>query len=152
MSECILLHKDICIPEKFKEISKMLQKNMEDFYYSQHMLEHLKNLTPDKSHKYFNGDIDMNSIDELIDSLTTTQRDVFEVELTKFDTKWVVTKYCCRIPYNDNQDLVVAIRPKKNKMAMVVTAWLNSTSDEHFTLDESKYVFKEELEAILYRR
>lgn len=148
----ILLHKDILIPTKFKSISKMLQERLKDFYYSKHMQEHLENLTPDRSHKYFNGDITKKDIDNLILSLNKTQREVFEVELTNVNGIWRVTKYCCRIPFVNNQDLVVAIRPQGGNKSMVVTAWLNATEDKHFTLDESKYISKEDVEAMFYRR
>ena len=147
-TDSILLHKDICIPDKFKNISMNLQKKLDTFTYSKHMLEHLTDLTPDRSHRYFNGDITRDDIDKLILSLNKVQREVFEVELTYKYDKWMVTKYCCRIPFTDSQDLVVAIRPRKD-MSLVVTAWLNSVEDKHFTLDESKYISKKDLEAIL---
>ena len=142
MQDIILLHKDIYIPEKFKNISINLQKKLTIFTYSKHMKEHLTNLTPDRSHKYFNGDITREDIDKLILSLNKIQREVFEVELTYRYDKWMVTKYCCRIPFTDSQDLVVAIRPRKDT-SLVVTAWLNSIEDKHFTLDKSKYISKE---------
>ena len=142
-----LFHKDVFIPEGVSEVCEQLQKTLTSYIFSNHFQEHLTNqVIEDRSHKYLKD-----VVVECLNSLVNTQREVFEVELGKdyhFFGKsgWFVTKYCCRIPYNDSQDLVVAIRPQYNKDAivgnMVVTAWMNHRTDKHFTLDGSKYCSK----------
>ena len=81
-----------------------------------------------------------------------SKRDVFEVELTFNDGAWDVTKYCCRIPYDADQDLVVAIRPQyaggKLVNNMVVTAWMNAHRDNHYTLERMKYCSKQSWESL----
>ena len=149
----ILLHKDIYIPDIFKQKALELQKKLNYYFYSKHMQEHLINLTPDRSHRYFNGDITREDIDKLIESLAKIQREVFEIELTEGKDEYYITKYCCRIPFINNQDFVIAIRPRYKKggviESMIVTGWLNSQDDKHFTLDESKYSSKEEIKKLL---
>ena len=102
---------------------------------------------------YFNGDITREDINKLIESLSSTQREVFEVEITKGSNGYYVTKYCCRIPFNNDQDFVVAIRPRYEKggniLSMVVTGWLNHQEDAHYTLDESKYVSEKEYKKVV---
>ena len=148
----MLLHKDVFLPNQFKEDCKKLQQGLGDYIYSRHMIEHLTDLTPDRSHRYFNGDITEKDIDKLIESLATTQREVFEVEITKGSNGFYVTKYCCRIPFNNDQDFVVAIRPRYlvgGILSMVVTGWLNHKDDAHYTLDESKYVSEKEYKKVV---
>ena len=138
-----LFHKDVFMPLAVSDRGLELQKTLGNYFLSKHFKEHLENCYEDRSHKYL-ADI----VTECLDSLKDTQREVFEVEVSKnfhFFGKsgWFVTKYCCRIPYSYDQDLVVAIRPQyrdgKVVNNMVVTAWLNSKTDNHRTLDGSKY-------------
>lgn len=140
-----LFHKDVFMPEGVNDICKNYQKaTISKYFLSKHFQEHLNNqATEDRSHTYL-GDI----VKECLESLKTAQRDVFEVELSKdyhFFKKsgWFVTKYCCRIPYSADEDLVVAIRPQYEDGEvvdnMIVTAWINSNTDHHYTLDDSKY-------------
>ena len=138
-----LFHKDVYMPLAAADNSKAIQKTLSSYYFSKHFKEHLENCFEDRSHKYL-ADI----VTECLDSLKDTQRDVFEVELSKDyhffgQSGWFITKYCCRIPYSYDQDLVVAIRPQyrdgKIVNNMIVTAWLNNKNDSHRTLDGSKY-------------
>lgn len=151
--QTMLLHKDVFLPNQFKEDCKKLQRKLSNYFYSRHMEEHLTDLTPDRSHRYFNGDITREDINKLIESLSSTQREVFEVEITKGANGFYVTKYCCRIPFNNDQDFVVAIRPRYEKggniLSMVVTGWLNHQEDAHYTLDESKYVSEKEYKKVV---
>jgi len=150
MSSTILLfHKDIFIPEGIKEVCKQLQKDLTSYTYSKHFREHLENQKREnRSHLYLED-----VVRECVNSLKERPRQVFEVELTEEKSySWKVTKYCCRIPYDDKQDLVVAIRPVyfndtvvENK---IVTAWMNQHDDSHYTLDESKYCSRPHWDAI----
>ena len=143
-----LFHKDVFIPDGVPEVCKQLQKRLLKYFFSTHFREHLENqIEEDRSHTYLK-DI----VTGCVESLKTMQRDVFEVELTYNNDAWEVTKYCCRIPYDSEQDLVVAIRPKliggKVVNNMVVTAWMNASGDHHYTLDKGKYCSKQEWEAL----
>ena len=143
-----LFHKDVFIPTGVAGICKELQKDLDKYYFSRHFSEHLENqLIEDRSHTYLKD-----VVVACLDTLKTMQREVFEVELTFINGAWEVTKYCCRIPYDSNQDLVVAIRPvvRGGKVInnMIVTAWMNASRDKHYTLDRNKYCSYEEWQSI----
>lgn len=122
---------------------------------SNHLEKHLEfsNVGLDRSHYYTKEDVISK-----IDSIKGNSYNVFEIEVEQ-DTKlykssdWVVTKFCLRIPFDDNMDLCVSIRPKYDGSIyfdrfnfLVVTAWINSRYDSHLTLDKSKYCSQEEWE------
>jgi len=137
-----LFHKDVFIPAGVNSICNDLQKRLFRYFFSRHFREHLENqLIEDRSHTYLKD-----VVIKCVESLKNTPREVFEVELTYNDGAWDVTKYCCRIPYDSSQDLVVAIRPQfidgKLVNNMIVTAWMNSHTDNHYTLDDTKYCSK----------
>ena len=144
-----LFHKDVFFPAGAEVACDSLQYCLKNYTLSKHLEEHLANqVIEDRSHKYLKD-----VIIECLNSLRTNHQDVFEIELGKdyhfFGVSgWFVTKYCCRIPYSDTQDLVVAIRPqyKGNKVVdnLIVTAWMNHHTDSHKTLDASKYTSKDE--------
>ena len=147
----LLFHKDVFIPEGIQGIVHLFQEKMTGYFLSKHFEEHLNNQeTEDRSHTYFR-DCVMTSLNKMLSS-ERILRDAFEVELSKDyhyfgRSGWFVTKYCIRIPYDDDCDLVVVIRPQWNKEKakfemnnnMIVTAWLNNNKDNHYTLDASKY-------------
>lgn len=147
-----LFHKDVYLPEGANEICNKYQGLLTKYFLSKHFKEHIENqASENRSHTYL-----PEVIEKCLKTLKNSPRDVFEVELSKdyrFFGKagWFVTKYCCRIPYSDTQDLVVAIRPKYDGSNivdnMIVTAWMNSNTDHHVTLDESKYCSKAEWES-----
>lgn len=144
-----LFHKDVFLPLGTLVACETLQRQLKNYFFSKHFEEHLKNqVVEDRSHKYLKD-----VIIECLDSLKANPRDVFEVEIGKDyhffgEPGWFVTKYCCRIPYDSTQDLVVVIRPQYEKGTlvgnMVVTAWMNSHGDHHDTLDATKYTSKAE--------
>lgn len=51
-----------------------------------------------------------------------------------------VTKLVMRGGMNKTDDIVIVIRPKRNGVWTVVTAWINRKTDAHKTLDHSKYM------------
>lgn len=144
-----LFHREVFFPAGAEIACDNLQRCLNKYYFSKHFENHINNqLVEDRSHKYLKD-----VVTECLDSLKTNPRDVFEIELGKDYYKfgksgWFVTKYCCRIPYSDTQDLVVAIRPQYEGTTlvdnMIVTAWMNSKTDNHYTLDSSKYCSKDE--------
>ncbi len=60
---------------------------------------------------------------------------VIEVET---DSNGKIIKILVRLEYNDKFDLCLAIIPIE-KQARIKTGWLNSRSDNHRTLDITKY-------------
>lgn len=145
-----LFHSEVFLPNKTQEVCNDFQKNLNEYFFSRHFEEHLENqLVEDRSHTYLKD-----VIIECLNSLKYKQQPVFEVELGKDyryfkKSGWFVTKYCCRIKYSEDQDLVVAIRPqyidgKYTGNNMVVTAWMNSRDDNHYTLNKTKYCSKDE--------
>lgn len=150
-----LFHKDCFLPNGVQEIVTKYQKNFNGYRLSKHLQEHLS-MSNDRSHSYLEE-----VLVKCLDTIKNNPQEAFEVEVSKdfhfFNRKgWVVTKYCVRIPYDSKQDIVVSIRPQFNKETksfnwddnLVVTAWMNSHTDHHYTLDASKYCSKEEWEAI----
>lgn len=142
----ILCHKDVFMPNEVQSTARNLQQNITGYTYSMHMKQHLQE-REDRSHDYFNK-----IVSDCLETLKYQQREVFEVELSKDyyyfgKSGWFITKYCCRIPYNASQDLVVAIRPYYDKKTKeidfsknkIVTAWLNAKNDNHITVDKNNY-------------
>lgn len=144
-----LFHKDVYMPNGTQSRCKALQRDFGSYYLSKHFQEHLDGQgSEDRSHTYL-PDV----IKRCLDTIKATQYEAFEVEYGKDFRKFgqsgfFVTKYCIRIPYSEDEDLVIAIRPQYEgttvKTNMVVTAWMNSASDHHGTLDVSKYCSKDE--------
>lgn len=141
-----LFHKDVFMPEGIGEKLDLAQSAFAGYRLSRHFEEHLAN-RENRSHDYFEG-----VVNECLERMKTERFEAFEIEYSKgfydFGKKgWFVTKYCVRVPYTSNQDLVVVVRPKWNKQKggyeengnLIATAWLNHRTDAHFTLDDSKY-------------
>lgn len=144
-----LFHKDVFIPEWSIRDAIILQQNLKDYSISKHLKEHLEDKYKDRSHYYIES-----VLNTCLKTLNKTPREPFEIELSKSyrtfgERKWVVTKYCVRIPYDDSQDIVVSIRPKYDiNSNLIVTAWMNSNKDHHYTLDKTKYCSKSEWDKI----
>ncbi len=147
MNEPKLFHSDVFMPEGVARDCKEFQARLTNWRYSRHLHEHFQNQAyENRSHTYLKD-----AVEKCLKSLKTTQRDVFEVELSqRADGKWSVTKYCCRIPYPDDitQDVCVAIRPQSDGTSLIVTAWMNAHNDSHKTLNKNKYTARKEWEII----
>jgi len=139
----VLLHKDVYIPEWVNSKVKYLLEKYNKFTLSQHVINHATR-DVDRSHGY--------TLDKLNESLRNAigkSFEAFEVELIQYNEgdKWLVSKICIRIPYSSNQEACLSIRPYRDPItkkidvtnAHIITTWLNSTEDAHYTLDESKY-------------
>lgn len=145
----LLFHKDVFYPNGIDEKLKLAESSFKDYELSRHLQAHVSN-REDRSHDYLGQ-----AVINCLERLKTETFEAFEIEYSKgyYDfgvAGWLVTKYCVRIPYGANQDLVVVIAPKWDKnlgkydgTAFIKTAWLNSRSDAHFTLDGSRYCDKE---------
>lgn len=147
----LLFHKDVFCPQEAKSMAIMLNQAMTNYFLSNHFEEHLNNQdNEDRSHKYFRNYV-LNTLNEMC-SRYKKVLEPFEIEYSKDfhffgRSGWFVTKYCVRVPYSVNDDLVIVIRPQWNKISntydfdknMIVTAWINHNKDNHKTLDASRY-------------
>ena len=152
----LLLHKDVFLPDDIKQKVIALEQKMHFYKISGHLYEHLNNQdTEDRSHTYFKNAV-LNYLREMCSSSRPIV-EPFQVEISKdfgyFGKKgWFVTKYCIRLPFRQNEDLVIVIRPKWDKRKstydlwnfLIVTAWINHKDDSHTTLDASKYCTEED--------
>ena len=148
-----LFHKDVYMPDGIEEKLALAQSAFSEYTLSRHFKQHLVN-RENRSHDYL-GKV----VIECLEKLKKTRFEAFEIEYSKdFYTfgksGWFVTKYCVRIPYDQNTDLVVVVQPKWDKSKgqydskdnLIRTAWLNNKRDAHCTLDSSKYCDKESWE------
>ena len=142
-----LFHIDVFMPEKFKAQAIKLQQDFKQYEFSMHMNDNVLNEDKHKSHDY--GEDILKSIDKIGKYITPA----FEVEVEKHNNSWYVCKYCIRIPVdNKNVDAVIVIQPYFNRKTkqydntrnLIKTAWLNSRTDNHNTLEADKYVKKDE--------
>lgn len=125
-----LLHIEKWISLEILDIVIAMQKliDISKFTFSRHIEEHFAK--GDHKHGY-----NKKGLMECLATLTNQPIDPFEVEVEKkLDGKIVVSKYVVRIPYDKDRDISVSIRGN-----MIVTAWLNFITDNHHTLDLSKY-------------
>lgn len=151
-----LFHKDVFFPIGLKESIVSFEKSFDGYILSRHLQEHLNDNNKDRSHDYLK-----NALIKCLATLKTNPQQPFEVELSKDldffgNNEWFVTKYCVRVPYDDREDIVIAIRPYygKNKHCYndnrnkVITAWMNAKHDDHFTLGTAKYCSAKEWDEI----
>jgi len=146
MIKTLLFHKEVYFPHGTQESVKDLQIHLYDYQLSRHLQEHLDNVE-DKSHDYL-----MEQVKTALEVIRNFPQEPFEVELQGRDGYWMITKYCVRVHTTGKQDLILVIRPGTDirdfsidyNRNLVVTAWLNASTDSHSTLDVSKYCSKEE--------
>lgn len=140
-----LLHKDVFMFEKVNNVVCKLESLIKNYELTKHMEEHLTT-DEDRSHC-----IDRELFNKALEYIRTNEVKPFEVEISYGqNNKLYVTKYCCRVPYSEKQDISVVFRPfiEDNKYVIknvkVITAYVNSNEDLHNTLDISKYASEEE--------
>ena len=147
-----LFHKDVFIPNEFQLTLVQMQQQFLGYRLSQHLQDHIKDneTTFDRKHDYTKEEV----LSKL-DTIKGNPREVFEVEARKGKEEWKVTKFCIRIPFDDKNDMCVAIRPDYTDSStfyrfgfLIVTIWINSNEDSHTTLDTTKYCSKEEWESV----
>ena len=146
----ILLHKDVYMPKWIQSMVDLKLSKYKKFTLSKHVKDHAI-LDEDRSHGYT-----LPKLNEALTNAIGKTFEAFEVELTQYkeNEKWIVSKICIRIPYSSTQEACISIRPYKDPTtgirdtsnALIVTAWLNSVNDAHFTLEVSKYFDKDECE------
>ena len=155
--ETKLFHKDVFYPEEFKLVVNQMQQQFFGYKLSKHLEDHIKDneTTFDRKHDYTKEEVLSR-----LDTIKGNPREVFEIEVSRdkkeFRTdEWVLTKFCIRIPFDDKNDMCVAIRPEYDKSSsfyrwgfLIVTIWINSNEDSHTTLDGTKYCSKAEWEKL----
>jgi hypothetical protein len=92
-----------------------------------------------KNDRYLNDDEDKL---EIPDSIEVSNNNIFEIET---DEQAITQKIACRVDYDSDRDLVLALqRPNGNMYSptnkwKVKTVWINMKNDKHETLDSSNY-------------
>ena len=151
----ILFHESVFLPKEFEDAVLKLEGKMSGYFLSKHMQDHFDNQdNEDRSHRYFKNFV-INTLNEQSSKFRRVLKP-FEVEVSKDfhlfgKPGFFVTKYCIRLPYKHDKDIVIVIRPqwdKENKKYdesknMIVTAWINHNKDNHKTLDTTKYCSRE---------
>ena len=124
-------HIDVYLPKI------LLLKSKKILYKSKYIKisNHLKDeLNKNNSHK-----LNINCLLAIIGKIRKDYVYPFEVEV--HNNK--VVKAVWRFRYNDNKDISIAMCINRfYKCTFVKTAWINSNTDSHFTLNVNKYVNK----------
>lgn len=117
-----LYHKDVYMTsDMIKQCPSLYCEKLEE---TQHFLSRSKSFVE----KYA---FDKQHFDEVIQDIKDSKPNPFEIAT---DCNGKVIKCCIRVPFDEYRDLCVVFG--KNK---IITCWFNSNSDNHLTLDESKY-------------
>ena len=113
-------HKKIYFPdiEKLKNVNNNL--NMRKWQYSKHALENLKYRS-----------IDIKKALNFIKNVELDYLNIFEYY--KLDGS--IEKVCYRIEYNQLLDIILVV----NKYKKIITVYMNSKDDKHFTLKSNLY-------------
>lgn len=113
-------HKKIYFPdiEKLKNVNNKL--NVLNWQYSKHAIENLKYRS-----------IDIREVLNFIRNIELHYIDIFEYY--KLDES--IEKICYRIEYNKFTDIILVV----NKYKKIITIYMNSKEDKHFTL--KKYLY-----------
>ena len=118
-----LYHKEVFWKDNFDYDAKMLVYTVRRLH--PHLMKHLKN--PDAKHTYT-----LKGISKAFNLIRAENKGyLFEIE----ETNGIVTKAVYRVEYDNENDICLVIRK-----GIVKTAWINKKTDNHFTLDKSKYV------------
>ena len=148
MKRTVLMHKDAYMPNWVPKVVRQILTRYKSYVLSKHVIEHASH-DCDRSHGYT-----LEGLKNALGKAIGNPYDAFEVEATqhKMYGKWIVTKVCIRVPYDDTSDACISIRPYRDPetkerdltKALIVTAWLNNSLDGHQTLDKTKYITEEE--------
>ena len=123
-----LYHKDIYLPQDLINQAIHQQQNTTNFVFTKHLIERIE--CKDRSHNSVTAEKVWNVLSKLKEKPIIP----FEIETENFNGKEKVTKYVVRDICNIFEDISVVIRGNR-----VITAYINDSTDEHFTLDSSKY-------------
>lgn len=117
----MLYHAEIYFKPNFIQDALTLAKSVKKL--SDHEEKHLA--STDKKHNYTREELFL-----CWRKILNGEGFLFEVE-EKFGE---VTKAVYRVSLNENKDISIVIRK-----GVIITAWINSKEDNHYTLDCSKY-------------
>lgn len=93
--------------------------NFLNWKHSEHFLDNLKYRV-----------IDLENILRYIKGIVLDFTEIFE-----YYSENNIIKVCYRIPYTDDLDIILVLTPDKK----IITIYLNSTDDKHFTLKKELY-------------
>lgn len=123
-----LYHKDVYLPQNLINQVIHQQQNTINFAFTKHLIERID--CKDRSHNSVTAEKIWNVLSKLKEKPIIP----FEVETENHNGKEKVTKYVIRDRCTVFEDISIVIRGNK-----VITAYINDSADEHFTLDSSKY-------------
>lgn len=128
-----LYHKEVFWKKYFDREAIKLAEKITETELSFHIKnERMKN--PDKKHPY-----DFNGLVKAIERIKNNEAYIFEVEV--LEENGIISKAVYRVSYDNNNDISVVIRRDRNRV-FIVTAWVNSKEDKHFTLNKNNYCKK----------
>lgn len=131
-----LYHKEVFWKDNFdEEALKLISSDINDIWISKHTIDHIAKV--DAKHKY-----DRKEIFGAVYTIKKHSMKPFEVETVGDE----VVKGVWRL-HNKARNVDICISMRKN---LVVTAWINTPSDKHATLDKSKYCTKQRAECPLF--
>jgi hypothetical protein len=124
-----LYHKDIYLPQDLIDQAIHQQQTTTNFAFTKHLIERIE--CKDRSH----NSVTAEKVWTVLSKLKENPIIPFEVETETHNQVEKVTKYVVRDKCNMFEDISIVIRGNK-----VITAYINNSTDEHFTLDTTKYV------------
>lgn len=98
--------------------------NTMDWLYSKHALDNVRYRA-----------LDMREVLIKIVNTELNTKWIFEYYTDKYDK---ILKVCYRIPYKDNNDIIIVVSNEK----CLITVYFNSVNDEHYTLKKEIYNVK----------
>jgi len=126
------------MPDEIKNKAKYIQKKITKVVHSKHFEGQC---ILDEDYKHY---LDAEKVDNIILNLKNNPVEPFEVNITKVNNKFDITKLVIRTSYDEDRDISIVFIPRLNHdktfTAFIKTAWLNSNTDIHSTLDKTKYL------------
>ena len=123
-----LYHKDIYLSQDLINQAIHQQQNTTNFIFTKHLIERIE--CKDHSHNLVTAE----KVWTVLSKLKENPIIPFEVETETYNGIEKVTKYVIRDRCDFFEDISIVIRGNR-----VITAYINNSNDEHFTLDTSKY-------------
>lgn len=123
-----LYHKDIFLPQELIEQAIEQQRTVKNYIFTKHLIERIE--CKDRSH----NSVTAENVWKVLDGLKKKPIAPFEVETKEINGKEKVAKYVVRAKMNELEDICLVVGGNK-----VITAYMNNSSDNHRTLDYSRY-------------